>query len=54
MTKNEHRAQGLQKAYYLLADAEKALAGHKENKEIISLINDLKDKVSASLEQIKF
>ena len=45
MTKKEHRKQGLTKAYYSLVDAEKALLGHKENQEVISLIHKVKDKI---------
>ena len=52
MTKNEHRKQGLEKAYYALCDAEKALAGHTENKELRTMIQNVKDKVSVTSEKL--
>ena len=52
MTKNEHRKQGLEKAYYALCDAEKALAGHTENQELRTMIQNVKDKVSATSEKL--
>lgn len=52
MTKNEHRLQGLQKAYYALCDAEKFLAGHTKNQELCTMIQNIKDKVSAATEEL--
>lgn len=52
MTKNEHRRKGLENAYRFLAEAEKALAGHKENQEMISGVQEIKNSISTTLDKL--
>lgn len=52
MTKNEHRLQGLEKAYQLLNQAVNALAGHTENQNLCNQINSVKDNVSKDIESM--